>query len=68
MDIGIAFLPMMAVEKEIKSGKLVNIRINDMHVTRRFNIISHKDRYQPPLFEAFIKHLDLYKNSSEKLV
>lgn len=54
-DIGIAFISQMAVKDEIESGRLVNIKLNGLPISREFKLIWHKDKYRSPLLNAFIQ-------------
>lgn len=56
-NIGVAFLSKAAVRDELNSGKLVEIIIEGVTVSRHFNIIFHKDKYKSPLFDVFLGHL-----------
>jgi DNA-binding transcriptional LysR family regulator len=54
-DIGIAFISQRAVQDEIESGRLVNIKLNGLPISREFKLIWHRDKYRSPLLEAFIQ-------------
>lgn len=54
-DIGIAFISQMAVKDEMESGRLVNVKLNGLPITREFKLIWHKDKYRSPLLNAFIQ-------------
>jgi len=56
-NMGISILPKLAVKEEIKRGKLVEIKINDLKITREFRIIYHTDKYQSPFFMHFMNFL-----------
>lgn len=59
-DIGIAFISKLAVQEEINSGRLVKIDIKNIPITRKLNIIYHKDKYRSPLFDTFSKYIEQY--------
>jgi len=59
-NIGVSVISRLAVEKEIKDGRLVKINIENMRFERKFSIIYHKDKFRSNLFEEFIKHLYNY--------
>ncbi|WP_084268863.1 LysR family transcriptional regulator [Oceanobacillus damuensis] len=59
-NIGVSFLTHISVEEEIKSEKLVPIKIKDIEFNREFSVIYHKDKYKSLLFDKFIKHLEVY--------
>lgn len=61
-NIGISFVSKIAVEEEIKAGKIVKIDLENIKITRDFNIVYHKDKYKSSIFQSFIEHIDLYKN------
>lgn len=52
-DIGIAFVSQMALQDEIKSGRLVSIPLQGLPISREFRLIWHRDKYRSPLLEAF---------------
>ena len=54
-DIGIAFISQRAVMEEIESGRLINIKLNGLPISREFKLIWHKDKYRSPLLNAFIQ-------------
>jgi DNA-binding transcriptional LysR family regulator len=54
-DIGIAFVSQMALQDEIKSGRLVSIPLQGLPISREFRLIWHRDKYRSPLLEAFIQ-------------
>ena len=56
-NIGVAFISKIAVEEELKTGQLKKINVNNCKFTRSFNLIYHKDKYQSPLFKAFLTFL-----------
>lgn len=56
-NLGIAFVSKIAVEEEIKSGRLVKIDIDNLNFNRKFNVIYHKDKFTSILFENFIDTL-----------
>ncbi len=53
-NIGVAFLPQVAVEYDIKAGHLLHVDVEDIVFTRDFNLIFHKDKYHSVLLNAFI--------------
>ncbi|SMB92329.1 transcriptional regulator [Desulfonispora thiosulfatigenes DSM 11270] len=60
-DMGISFVSKMALVDELKSEKLVKIKIEGIHITRSISIIYHKDKYRSPLLDAFLEHINSYK-------
>jgi len=66
---GYALISKKVVEKEVASGDLVAIHINDSFLTRKFYMIYHKDKYFSENLQSFIdimvKWADAY-NSDKK--
>lgn len=60
-DMGISFVSKMALVDELKSGNLVKIDIEGIHITRTLSIIYHKDKYRSPLLDAFLEHINSYR-------
>jgi DNA-binding transcriptional LysR family regulator len=56
-NIGVSVISRLAVEKEIRGGRLVKVDIENIRFERKFSIIYHKDKFKSNLFEEFIKHL-----------
>lgn len=52
--IGIAFVSRVAVEQDIKEGRLAKIRLSGIHFKRLFKLIYHKDKFISPLLKTFI--------------
>jgi len=51
--IGIAVLSKLAVENEIKSGRIAMVKIHDLIFTRPFNLIYHKNKFFTPFMKSF---------------
>lgn len=51
---GISFLPRIAVEKEIKNGKLVEIKYNGPKFYTSAQILYHKDKWLSPALQAIL--------------
>lgn len=60
-DIGIAFVSKLAVQEEIRSGRLVRLEVEGVTITRELLVIFHKDKYRSSLFGSFLKHLEIYR-------
>lgn len=60
-DIGIAFVSKLAVQEEIRSGRLVRIEVEGVTMTRELLVIFHKDKYRSSLFGSFLEHLEIYR-------
>lgn len=54
VDLGISCISKRAVKREIESKKLVAVKLNNIKISRKLNIIYHKDKYLSNLFETFI--------------
>ncbi|AZR73224.1 transcriptional regulator [Anoxybacter fermentans] len=61
-NIGISIVPKIAVKEKIKSGNLIKINLENICFKRKFNIIYHKDKYRPTLFNEFIEYLNSFGN------
>ncbi|ADQ07254.1 transcriptional regulator, LysR family [Caldicellulosiruptor hydrothermalis 108] len=59
-NIGVSVISKLAVEKEIRDGRLAKVNIENIRFERKFSIIYHKDKFKSNLFEEFIKHLYNY--------
>jgi len=59
-NIGVSVISRLAVEKEVKDGRLVKVDIENIKFERKFSIIYHKDKFKSNLLEEFIRHLYNY--------
>jgi len=55
--LGVAFLPVISIEREIKAGTLHNPKVADLNVSRQLKLISHPSRYCSRAAEAFRKDI-----------
>ena len=55
--IGFSILSKFAVVDELKHRVLKEIKLTDVHMKRRFYIITHKKRTLPPAYAIFLKHI-----------
>lgn len=52
-QLGIAILPRLLVQAELKSGALVEIPVSGAELSRTFYLIRHRNKYLPPSADAF---------------
>jgi len=52
--LGISCISKRTVEREVKDNRLAIVRLKDIKISRKFNLIYHKDKYISRLFDAFI--------------
>jgi DNA-binding transcriptional LysR family regulator len=55
--IGFSILSKFAVIDELKHRILKEIKLTDIHMKRKFYIITHKKRTLPPAYAVFLKHI-----------
>ncbi|MCL2704775.1 MAG: LysR family transcriptional regulator [Spirochaetaceae bacterium] len=60
---GYALISKKVVEKEVASGELVAIHINDSFLTRKFYMIYHKDKYFSENLQSFIDIMVQWANA-----
>lgn len=58
-NLGVSVLPKILVEDEIKSGEIVEVKVNDFELVNINHIVYHKDKYQTKRFKKII---ELIKN------
>ncbi|GAB6178721.1 selenium metabolism-associated LysR family transcriptional regulator [Desulfotomaculum defluvii] len=58
---GTTVLSKWAVQKELRLGTLVPVKVKDMPLHREFYLIHHKDKFKPPVVEEFIDFLFDYR-------
>ena len=59
-DLGIAVLPYMLVKKELESGELERVKIEDKLLTRSLNIVYHRDKIFNEWQTAFLNIVRKY--------
>jgi DNA-binding transcriptional LysR family regulator len=52
-NMGVSVISKMAVDYELKNNKLFHIIIDNIKLTRKFNIIYHKNKYISKVIEDF---------------
>lgn len=55
--LGASILSRLAVEEELQSGKLQEVKLADMEMKRSFYIIQHKKRTLPVQYQGFVHYL-----------
>jgi len=55
--LGFSILSKFAVIDELKHRILKEIKLTDIHMKRKFYIITHKKRTLPPAYAVFLKHI-----------
>ena len=53
-NVGVAFLPRMCVEQEIKQGLLCEVKVKEMHVERKIRLLYAKARTLSHAAKAFL--------------
>lgn len=54
-NLGLGVVPEISVEQELRAGVLIPIRIPELKLTRKFNLIYHRQKYISKGMQAFIK-------------
>jgi DNA-binding transcriptional LysR family regulator len=54
-NVGVAFLPRMCVEQEIRQGLLCEVRVKEMHVERKIRLIYPTRRVLSHAAKAFLE-------------
>lgn len=54
VGLGVSCISQRAVQREVSSGKLAVIKLNNIRISRKLNLIWHKDKYISNLFNNFI--------------
>ena len=61
-NLGVSVISKMIVENELKGGKLFHIRIDNIELKRKFNIIYHKNKYiSKPINDFWNLCLSIYR-------
>jgi len=63
LGLGIAFIPYLAIQKELKFRKMIIIKIEDIEITRTLSIVSNPKYYKSKAFELFYNELFSIKNN-----
>jgi DNA-binding transcriptional LysR family regulator len=56
-NVGVAFLPRMCVEQEIRQGMLAEVRVKEMHVERKIRLVYPTRRAMSHAAKAFLEIL-----------
>jgi len=55
--VGYAFLSIHGVRDELRSGKLIRLRLHELKINRVLYMIHHREKHFSPVIQAFIKLL-----------
>jgi DNA-binding transcriptional LysR family regulator len=61
-DQCLGFLPRRSVMKELKSGELVEIKIQGLSISRKFQFIQRKGQRSMPVYKEFVRFARSYYN------
>lgn len=64
--MGFSIISKVAVEDELKYGALVEIKISDVKLKRKFYIVTHRKRTTPRVYNVFIEYLKGFKRLKER--
>ena len=64
LGLGVAFISLSAIEKEIKLKTIDIIKIENIKITRTLSIITNRECYKSKAFEFFYNQLGILKKSS----
>lgn len=53
LNLGLGVVPEISVEQELRSGVIIPIRTTDLKLTRKFNLIYHRQKYFTKAMQAF---------------
>jgi hypothetical protein len=62
LGLGGAFIPYLAIQKELQFGKMVIIKIENIKIMRTLSIITNPKYYKSKAFELFYNELSSIKN------
>lgn len=61
-DECLGFLPRRSVLKELRSGDLVEVKIPDLSIQRKFQFVQRKGQKNDPVYKEFIRYARSYYN------
>ncbi|MFN3479877.1 MAG: selenium metabolism-associated LysR family transcriptional regulator [Thermodesulfovibrionales bacterium] len=64
--MGFSIISRVAVEDELRYGNLVEIKISDVKMKRKFYIVTHRRRTVPQVYNVFIEYLKGFKKFKEQ--
>jgi len=64
LGLGGAFIPYLAIEKEIQFEKIIIIKIENLKIIRTLSIISNRKYYKSKVFELFYEELSSLKKNT----
>ncbi|MDA8233655.1 MAG: selenium metabolism-associated LysR family transcriptional regulator [Clostridia bacterium] len=56
-NLGVSIVSKLSVESEITAGRLAMLRIQDLELVRKINLVYHREKRLSPIVKEFIKHL-----------
>ncbi len=64
VDLGLAVVPRIAIQAELEQGLLKEIPVPGLNLSRKFNLIFHKQKYFTPAMNAFVVTCETYSAGS----
>lgn len=64
--MGFSIISKVAVEDELRYGDLVEIKISDVKLKRKFYIVTHRKRTIPQVYNVFIEYLKVFKKFKDQ--
>jgi DNA-binding transcriptional LysR family regulator len=61
--LGVSILSRLSVKDEINHGVIKELKVTDIHMNRKFYIVTHKKRSLPLSYNLFLKHLQTESNN-----
>lgn len=61
-DECLGFLPRRSVLKELKSGELVEVKIRDLSIRRKFQFVQRRGHKNDPVYKEFVRYARAYYN------
>jgi DNA-binding transcriptional LysR family regulator len=68
MDLGLAIVPRMCVEEEIRTGKLATVPIQDLRIRRTLRVVYLRDRILPHAATAFLQLVKKHSDAPNILI
>ncbi len=56
-NLGLGIVPEISIEQELSSGVLVPIKVPELKLIRKFNLIHHRQKYFTKAMQAFQEHV-----------
>lgn len=64
--MGFTIISRVAVEDELRYGNLIEIKISDAQMRRRFYIVTHRKRTIPQVYNVFIEYIKGFKKFKDQ--